>query len=193
MFKRNLCQLLLLALLSPAATFALGLGEIHLKSALNAPLDAEIDVVGASPEDLAGLKARLAPRDAFVREGLDYPSYLNTLSVSAEKTSDGRNVLHLHTGDPVSEPFATLLVEADWPRGHVVREYTVLIDPPVFSAQNATNAAVAAPATGATVRSGAVERPAERASAGSTSSANTSAPSAAGSTSGGRAGAAAAG
>ena len=48
MFKRNFCPALLLALLSPAATLALGLGDIHLKSALNAPLDAEIDLVGAS-------------------------------------------------------------------------------------------------------------------------------------------------
>ena len=44
----------------PAATLALGLGDIHLKSSLNAPLDADIDLVGASAEDLAGLKATLA-------------------------------------------------------------------------------------------------------------------------------------
>src|SRR5580658_7282390 len=155
MFKRNLCQLLVLALLSPAASLALGLGDIHLKSSLNAPLDAEIDVVGATPEDLAGLKAQLAPRDAFTKAGLDYPSYLGSLTLTAEKTPDGRSVLHVRSADSVSEPFATLLVEADWPRGHVVREYTVLLDPPVFSnAQNPANAAVAAPATGSTVRSG---------------------------------------
>jgi pilus assembly protein FimV len=57
MFKRNLCQLLVLALLSPAASYALGLGDIHLRSSLNAPLDADIDVVGATPEDLVALKA----------------------------------------------------------------------------------------------------------------------------------------
>jgi pilus assembly protein FimV len=159
MFKRNLCQLLVLALLSPAASYALGLGEIHLKSSLNSPLDAEIDVVNASPEDLAGLKAQLASRDSFTQEGLDYPAFLGSLTVTTEKTSDGRTVLHLHSADSVSEPFATLLVEADWPHGHVVREYTVLIDPPVFSStQNPSEAAVAAPATGSGARSGSVER-----------------------------------
>ena len=65
MFKRNLCPVLLLALLSPAVTLALGLGDIHLKSSLNAPLDAEIDLVGASADDLSGLKATLASREAF--------------------------------------------------------------------------------------------------------------------------------
>jgi pilus assembly protein FimV len=159
MFKRNLCQLLVLALLSPAASFALGLGDIHLKSSLNAPLDAEIDVVGASPEDLAGLKAQLAPRDAFTRAGLDYPAYLGSLRLTTEKTPDGRSVLHLQSVDPVSEPFATLLVEVDWTRGHLLREYTVLIDPPVFSnTQNPSNAGVAAPSTGGSARSGGVER-----------------------------------
>jgi pilus assembly protein FimV len=159
MFKRYLCQLLVLALLSPAASFALGLGEIHLKSALDAPLDAEIDIVGATPEDLAGLKAQLAPRDAFAHAGLDYPAYFTGLKLTADKASDGRNVLHVRSVDSVTEPFATLLIEADWPRGHVVREYTVLIDPPVFSnTQNPNNAAVASPATGGNARSGNVER-----------------------------------
>ena len=67
MFKRNFCPALLLALLCPVASLALGLGDIHLKSSLNAPLDAEIDLVGASAEDLADLKASLAERDTFTR------------------------------------------------------------------------------------------------------------------------------
>src|ERR1700722_19960761 len=109
MFKRNLCQLLVMALLSPAASFALGLGDIHLKSSLNSPLDAEIDVVGATPEDLAALKAQLASRDAFTRAGLDYPAYLSSLTLIPEKTADGRNVLRLRSADSITEPFATLL------------------------------------------------------------------------------------
>jgi pilus assembly protein FimV len=201
MLKRNLCQLLVLALLSPAASYALGLGDIHLKSALNAPLDAEIDVVGANPEDLAGLRAQLAPREAFTKAGVDYPAYLSTLKVTSEKTADGRNILHVRSSDAVSEPFATLLVEADWPRGHVVREYTVLIDPPVFSnTQNPASAAVAAPTTGNSARSGSVDRqaaassttgataPAARASSSAGSSAATAASSGASRTSSGSTG-----
>jgi pilus assembly protein FimV len=181
MFKRNLCQLLVLALLSPAASYALGLGDIHLRSSLNAPLDADIDVVGATPEDLVALKAQLAPREAFTKAGLDYPSYLSSLTLTAEKSPDGRNILHVRSVDSVSEPFATLLIEADWPRGHVVREYTVLIDPPVFSnTQNPANAAVAAPAAGSSAHSGSVER---AASSSARSSSGSSAGSSAGSSS----------
>jgi pilus assembly protein FimV len=157
MFKRNFFPVLLLALLSPAAALALGLGDIHLKSSLNAPLDAEIDLVGASPEDLSSLKASLATRESFTRGGLDYPAFLGALSFMPEKTSDGRNVLHVHSAEAANEPFATLLVEVDWARGHVVREYTVLLDPPVFSSAE-TPAHVAAPSAGGTARSGAVEQ-----------------------------------
>ncbi|HEX4376259.1 MAG TPA: FimV/HubP family polar landmark protein [Steroidobacteraceae bacterium] len=195
MLKRKMCQLLVLALLSPAATYALGLGEIHLKSALNSPLDAEIDVVGASPEDLSALKATLAPRDQFERAGLDYPSYFASLKLTPEKTADGRNVLHVRSVESVTEPFATLLVEADWPRGHVLREYTVLIDPPVFSStQSPGSAAVAAPSTGSAARSGNVERPAQHAgadaagAAGAGASAARSAPAGSASGSGGAGG-----
>jgi pilus assembly protein FimV len=158
----------------------LGLGDIHLKSSLNAPLDAEIDVVGASPEDLAGLKASLAERDSFTRGGLDYPTFLGALSFVAEKSADGRNVLHVHSVNAANEPFATLLVEVDWPRGHVVREYTVLLDPPVFSAEGPTKASVAAPSAGSTARSGSVEhRPAVPSAAAAPPSAAENAPAAA--------------
>jgi pilus assembly protein FimV len=181
MLKRNFCPVLLLALLCPAATLALGLGDIHLKSSLNAPLDAEIDLVGASAEDLAGLKASLAERESFTRGGLDYPTFLGALSFVPEKTADGRNVLHLHSTNAANEPFATLLVAVDWARGHVVREYTVLLDPPVFSAAAPTNSTVAAPTAGSTARSGSVEHRGGSAAAPSASAAATStAPSMAG-------------
>jgi len=159
MSKRNFCPVLLLALLSPAVTLALGLGDIHLKSSLNVPLDADIELVGASADDLSSLKASLAARESFTRGGLDYPAFLGALSFVPEKTADGHNVLHVHSADAANEPFATLLVEVDWARGHVVREYTVLLDPPVFSSTEASaKASVAAPSAGSTARSGTVEQ-----------------------------------
>ena len=181
MFKRNFCLAAMLALVCPVASFALGLGEIHLKSALNAPLDAEIDLVGASADDLAGLKATLAERDAFTRGGLDYPTFLGPLTFVAQKAADGRNVLHVHSANAANEPFATLLVSVDWPRGHVVREYTVLLDPPVFSADTAAKVAVAAPSAGSSAQSTSIERrpPAQAAVPGAPASTSSNASAAA--------------
>jgi pilus assembly protein FimV len=182
MLIRNCYRVLLLVLLLPSASMALGLGEIHLKSALNAPLDAEIDVVGASAEELSGLKATLASRDAFVRYGLDYPAYLSGVTLEPQKTADGRTVIHMRSADAVNEPIATMLVEVNWARGHLVREYTVLLDPPVFSgeAPSAAAASVAAPTTAESAHSGSVQRHAPSAAAvasPTTSSAGNAAPS----------------
>ncbi len=154
MLTRNCYRVLLLALLLPGATMALGLGDIHLKSSLNAPLAADIDIVGAGADELSGLKASLASRDTFSRYKLEYPSYLAGVTLEPRQTPDGRTVLHMHSADSVNEPIATLLVEVNWARGHLVREYTVLLDPPVFSGDTSSAAPVAAPGTGESARSG---------------------------------------
>jgi pilus assembly protein FimV len=159
MFERKLIQCVLLGLIAPGSALALGLGEIHLKSALNSPLDAEIDITGASAEELSGLNAALASRDSFARYGLDYPSFLGGVRMQVGRAADGRNVIRVQSAESVTEPFATLLVDVNWARGHLVREYTVLVDPPVFTPAAAqAPAAVAAPTVGASALSSTVER-----------------------------------
>ncbi|HEV2702880.1 MAG TPA: hypothetical protein VGV09_14715, partial [Steroidobacteraceae bacterium] len=117
---------------SPAA-MALGLGDIHLHSSLNAPLDADIDLIGATPDDLSTLKAQVASRDIFQKNGLDWPAFLSSVTLKPMRTSDGRDIIKVHSGVAITEPFVTLLVEINWARGHVTHEYTVLLDPPVFT------------------------------------------------------------
>ncbi len=55
---------------APGASFALGLGDIQLRSTLNAPLNAEIELI-ATAEELASLRTQIASRDTFSRYGLD--------------------------------------------------------------------------------------------------------------------------
>ena len=151
---------LALLLVFPPAVFALGLGDIRLNSSLNSPLDAEIELIGATPEELANLKAQIASRETFARYGLDYPGYLATVALRSARTQDGRDVIKLKSTDTMTEPFVTLLVEVDWVRGRLVREYTMLLDPPVFTPgqERVANAAVAAPTTGAAAREGSIDR-----------------------------------
>jgi pilus assembly protein FimV len=136
--------LLMSALMSPGALYALGLGEIRLNSALNQPFDAEIELVSAAQEDLAALRASLASGDTFQRYGLDKPAYLSDFTFRVV-SSGGRDVLKVTSPRPVTEPFVTLLVEANWPRGRLLREYTVLLDPPVFAPAPAATVAPVAP------------------------------------------------
>src|SRR5882757_6319022 len=145
----TLPRLMLMAcLLSPSLTWALGLGEIHLNSSLNEPMNAEIDLIAAGPEELAALRATLAAKDAFTRYGIDRPPFLSTLTFKVGKSKDGRDVLLVRSSESIPEPFVTFLVEVNWARGRLMREYTVLLDPPVYTPGE--RASTAAPVTAAT-------------------------------------------
>jgi pilus assembly protein FimV len=117
----------------PSSAWALGLGEIHLNSALNEPMNAEIDLIAAQPEELTALRATLAGKDAFARYGIDRPPFLSTLTFKVGKGKDGRDALLVRSTDAIPEPFVTFLVDVNWARGHLMREYTVLLDPPVYT------------------------------------------------------------
>jgi pilus assembly protein FimV len=125
--------LLLGALLSPTALYALGLGDIRLKSALNQPFDAEIQLVDATAEDLTALRASIASNDTFARYGLDRPAFLSEFTFTVDRNVSGQEVLRVTSPRPVTEPFVTFLIDANWPRGRLLREYTVLLDPPVYA------------------------------------------------------------
>lgn len=170
MGAKHFGRALLVALLCPSAAWALGLGDIKLNSALNAPLDADIELLGATPEELGSLKATLASRETFAKYGLDYPGFLSTVKLTRAKSGNGRDVLHVSSQETITEPAVTLLVDVNWGRGRLVREYTVLLDPPVFTPGNTASAPVTQAGT-ATARSGNIERSAPAASASTPASA----------------------
>ncbi len=136
-------------LLSPAVALGLGLGEIRLNSALNEPFSAEIDLVAATPEELGTLEANLASNEVFSRYGLDRPAFLGSLEFTVGQGQDGRSVLLVRSREAISEPFVSFLIDVSWPRGRLLREYTVLLDPPAMlsAAESPAAAPVAAPVT----------------------------------------------
>src|SRR5689334_17910492 len=156
---RHLPRLLLTgALLSPVTLYALGLGEIRLNSALNQPFDAEIELLSPTPEELSSLKVTMANQDVFARYGIDRPQYLSNFEFSVSRSRDGKATIKVSSNRSVTEPYVTLLVEAAWARGRLVREYTVLLDPPVFMPSQETPAPVTTPQS-ATTAEGRIERP----------------------------------
>jgi pilus assembly protein FimV len=108
---------------------AAGLGKLLVFSALGQPLRAEIEVT-ATREELPELKARLAPKEAFQRAGLDYVASLQNLHFIIEQRANEQVVVKLLTTVPINDPFIDLLLELDWPTGRFVREVTFLLDPP---------------------------------------------------------------
>ncbi|HSO99930.1 MAG TPA: FimV/HubP family polar landmark protein, partial [Thioalkalivibrio sp.] len=124
-------------LLVPGLSQALGLGEIEINSALNQPLNAEIELVSVRSGEMEDLQVRIAPEALYRRLGVERSALLNELRFSPETLPDGRHVVRVTTRNPVREPFVNFLVEATWPAGRLVREYTLLLDPPVLFEQRA--------------------------------------------------------
>ncbi|MFE8069744.1 FimV/HubP family polar landmark protein [Marinobacteraceae bacterium S3BR75-40.1] len=116
---------------------ALGLGEAQLKSNLNEPLQAEIELV--SPGDLTRdeIIASLASREAFSQAGLDRAYYLNSVDFSVVRTDQGKLAIRLTSDKPLREPYISFLMEVAWPSGRLMREYSFLVDPPTYSEEPA--------------------------------------------------------
>jgi len=127
--------------LLPACAAALGLGEVQSKSFLNQPFSAEIPISTDFPGELAGFSISLAPPETFDQYGLPRPSFLNYFSFTVVPTAQG-GMLRITSATPIVEPFVTLLIEARWPQGRLLREYTVLLDPPSFAAASAVESRV---------------------------------------------------
>jgi len=125
-----------------SVSHALGLGEIEMYSALNQSLDAEIEILSATEDELNNLQVRLASADAFARAGLIQLPVLSSVQFSVDRRPDGKPVVKVNSDGPVVEPFLNFLIEVDAP-GNVklVREYTVLLDPPAFAAEPAASPA----------------------------------------------------
>ena len=120
--------------LSPLASFALGLGKLQIKSALNEPLNAEIDITSITDTELRGLQVSLASRADYEAAGVERIPLLSRIKFNVARRPDGRYYLHLTTDAPIEEPFLHMLLQLEWPGGRLVREYTALIDPPTYVA-----------------------------------------------------------
>ena len=124
----------LAAIAMPTNSLALGLGEIEVNSFLNQPLSAEIEVISARAGEIDDLLVGLASRDAFSRAGLTRSSSLSDLRFAVKKNEEGDSaVILVTTRASVKEPFLNFLVEADWSKGRLLREFTVLLDPPFYA------------------------------------------------------------
>lgn len=143
---------LLLGLASGSALYsgmvsALGLGDITLHSALNQPLEADIELLEVGDLTASDMKVRLATDDVFNRSGVDRIYFLNDLRFTP-LLRGGKSVIRVVSSKPVREPYLNFIVELARPNGQLYREYTILLDPPNASAYNtvaATPAAAALP------------------------------------------------
>lgn len=141
---RKLALVMAVALASGRA-YALGLGGIELHSALNEPLDAEIRLLAEKSGELDNAVVRLAPEAEFTRAGIERPSVLSDLKLAIVREKGATPLVKITSTKPIREPFLDFVVQLRWQSGRLLREYTVLLDPPVFGEEKA--APVTAPIT----------------------------------------------
>lgn len=139
---------LMLGLASGSALYsgmapALGLGEITLHSALNQPFEAEIELLEVGDLGAQDLRVGLAPAEVFSRSGVERFYFLNDLRFTP-LLQGSRSVIRVVSNRPVREPYLNFIVEVARPNGQLLREYTVLLDPPGSSAYSAVTAPSAA-------------------------------------------------
>ena len=117
-------------IMSPLSVQALGFGGIKLKSSLNEKLNAEVALLSANQTDITSLKIKLATDEAFLRAGISRTAFLNGINFKVKQYKNGDYYIHLTTEESVREPFLDFLLDINWKNGRMLREYTMLLDPP---------------------------------------------------------------
>ncbi len=133
MIRKLAFALSLLGAFSAGLVQALGLGEAEVKSSLNQPLRAEIELVNVGSLEENEILPGLATREEFLKAGVDRVYFLSDIRFKVATNEAGKLVVVLTTTKPVREPFLNFLAEVIWPSGRLLREYALLIDPPLFS------------------------------------------------------------
>ena len=138
MMRKLACVLALLLAALPGAVLALGIGNVEVSTTLNEPLRAKIPLSGLRDGDTADIDVRLGTLEQFRRSGLERPFYLSQLRFKVVVEGDRKAHVEVTTHERVTEPFLNFLVEFSWPNGRMIREYTLLLDPPVYGAAIST-------------------------------------------------------
>ena len=143
--QKSLLKLLgaVAALTLSTCVSAVGMGGINVASALGQPLKADIELVVVNKAEKASLVARLASPDVYKGAGLEYP-YGTKFKFQIESHKSGELYIKVSSAQPINDPFVSMLVELTWASGKLLREYTFLLDPPDYVAEQPKPAEVQA-------------------------------------------------
>ncbi|MGH8419151.1 MAG: FimV/HubP family polar landmark protein [Pseudomonas sp.] len=133
--------------LSSGMAHALGLGGLTVKSSLNQPLLAEIELTQVQDLNSAQVVPSLASSAEFAQAGVGRTAVLDDLTFTPVVNPGGKSVLRITSSKPVRDPYVKFLVQVLWPNGRALREYSLLLDPPKVSPQAAAAAAAQLPST----------------------------------------------
>ncbi len=126
----------LLLLCIPSTAYTLGLGDLQKRSQLNERFYATVPIINAKGEELDTLTVKLADVERFRRAGLERPASLSQLRFEIVQTRDGPDYIKITSTEPIREPFINFLIEVNWSKGRLFREYAALLDPPAYKGRS---------------------------------------------------------
>jgi pilus assembly protein FimV len=143
--RKTALGLSLCSILYTGSVLGLGLGDITLKSSFNQPLNAEIKLIKVRDLSEDEILVALASREDFRRLGVERLFFLTGLKYEVVLDNPADPHIRVTSNKPVTEPYLNFLLDVQWPTGTVLREYTLLLDLPVYNqtptAQSVTPAA----------------------------------------------------
>lgn len=140
------------ALVHSSQLLALGLGDLTVSSSLNEPLEATIELLGLDSLTSGQIQARLGNADEFERANIKRDFLIDNIQIEIIIFSKDQGILRLTSEEPVIEPFLSMVVNVGWPTGRLMRDYTALIDLPVFVSDEPQVVPLDVPQTPAPVR-----------------------------------------
>lgn len=130
--KINKISLAVCLAFMPIYGLAAGLGKLSVDSGLGEPLKAQIDLISVTPDELSTLSASIASEEAYAIQGITRLGVHSSIKVEIAKKPDGSPVLKLRSQQPIDDPYLDMLIQVDWSSGRLLREYTILLDPPGY-------------------------------------------------------------
>ncbi|HOW61518.1 MAG TPA: FimV/HubP family polar landmark protein [Candidatus Contendobacter sp.] len=124
---------LLLGLIAPVCAFALGVGQIEVRSALNQTFEAELPLITSNPAELTGLTVRIPRQEEFDRADVERLELLSKLRFAVQTPPGGRNIVQITSVEPIREPNFNLLLELVWARGRLIRDFAIQLDPELYA------------------------------------------------------------
>jgi len=130
-----------LSLSTALTVHAAGLGSMISSSKLGEPLNAEIELLAVTPGELSSIQATLASEQVYQDQMLEKPASYPFIKIEVGNNSKGQPILKLSSTQPITEAFLDMLIQVDWPTGRLVKEYTLLLDPPGFNSNYVSESA----------------------------------------------------
>ena len=118
---------------------SLELGKIILKSNQNSPLDVSIQVSLSNEDKIEFLKPSIAAKENYDSQGIERTEMHDDILLSLTAINSNMASLNLKSKVAVMESYLDLLIQIDSPSGKILKEYTILLDPPLKTSPRKKN------------------------------------------------------